>query len=155
MRVGPSVRLAGCELHTAAVEPDKGPLVTCRCNTEAEVLRAGCRYGDSSDRGADEAGSGGIGNSTALFDGRWHLYTLTTMPDSSPGYRVYIDGELAGQVNKSTVLPDGSPVTHVDGGSPVKVRIAAREPSSWVLPSTQHPLACSSGARWCCAGEPT
>ena len=34
-----------------------------------------------------------------LGDGAWHMLTLTSQPDGSLGYRMYIDGTLAGQLN--------------------------------------------------------
>lgn len=38
-----------------------------------------------------------------LEDGQWHMITLTTNPDDK-GYRLYIDGELAGVTPKSKGL---------------------------------------------------
>ena len=34
-----------------------------------------------------------------LKDGAWHMLTLTSQPDGSLGYRMYIDGMLGGQMN--------------------------------------------------------
>lgn len=34
-----------------------------------------------------------------LKDGSWHMLTLTSQPDGSLGYRMYVDGALAGQMD--------------------------------------------------------
>ena len=34
-----------------------------------------------------------------LGDGAWHMLTLTSQPDGSLGYRMYVDGTLVGQLN--------------------------------------------------------
>ena len=34
-----------------------------------------------------------------LNDGAWHMLTLTSQPDGSLGYRMYIDGTLEGQLD--------------------------------------------------------
>ena len=33
-----------------------------------------------------------------LKDGSWHMLSLTSQPDGSLGYRMYVDGVLAGQM---------------------------------------------------------
>lgn len=33
-----------------------------------------------------------------VSDGAWHMLTLTTLPDGSKGFRMYVDGALAGQL---------------------------------------------------------
>lgn len=35
------------------------------------------------------------GSSPTLHDGKWHMITLTSKPDGSKGFRLYMDGELA------------------------------------------------------------
>eukprot|EP01025_Chloroclados_australasicus_P044240 TRINITY_DN4782_c0_g1_i1.p1 TRINITY_DN4782_c0_g1~~TRINITY_DN4782_c0_g1_i1.p1 ORF type:complete len:770 (+),score=55.11 TRINITY_DN4782_c0_g1_i1:95-2404(+) len=48
-------------------------------------------------------------------DGEWHMYTLTTHIDSTPGYSVYIDGFLAADHGIYNSGPDGQ----VNGGDPI------------------------------------
>jgi hypothetical protein len=31
----------------------------------------------------------------------WHMLTLTSQPDGSSGYRMYVDGQLAAQMNNN------------------------------------------------------
>ncbi|CAG9467585.1 unnamed protein product [Pedinophyceae sp. YPF-701] len=51
-----------------------------------------------------------------VTDGLWHMYTLSTQPAGSAGYRVYIDGELAGDINPS--LQSLGVLAQIDGGDP-------------------------------------
>lgn len=37
-----------------------------------------------------------------LQDMRWHMLTLTSQPDGTRGYRMYVDGQLAGQMMQNT-----------------------------------------------------
>ena len=50
--------------------------------------------------------------SPSLFDGDWHMATLTSQPGGGRGYRMYLDGQLAGEVaeGRSYVSPEGFPI---------------------------------------------
>jgi hypothetical protein len=50
--------------------------------------------------------------SSSLFDGSWHMATVTSQPGGGKGYRLYIDGQLAGEVaeGRSYVSPEGFPI---------------------------------------------
>ncbi len=37
----------------------------------------------------------------SLQDMRWHMLTLTSQPDGSNGYCMYVDGKLAGQMQEN------------------------------------------------------
>ena len=50
-------------------------------------------------------------------DGQWHMITLSTLEDDSPGYALYVDGELAGMLHGDVRQEDGSP-TVATGGDP-------------------------------------
>eukprot|EP01025_Chloroclados_australasicus_P055058 TRINITY_DN6593_c1_g1_i3.p1 TRINITY_DN6593_c1_g1~~TRINITY_DN6593_c1_g1_i3.p1 ORF type:complete len:1003 (+),score=63.74 TRINITY_DN6593_c1_g1_i3:441-3449(+) len=50
-----------------------------------------------------------------VVDGEWHMYTLTTHIDSTPGYQVYIDGLLAADHSLTNSGPNGQ----VHGGDPI------------------------------------
>ncbi|EFN59099.1 hypothetical protein CHLNCDRAFT_137883 [Chlorella variabilis] len=58
--------------------------------------------------------------SPSLFDGDWHMATLTSQPGGGRGYRMYLDGQLAGEVaeGRSYVSPEGFPIP-IDGGDPM------------------------------------
>ena len=69
-----------------------------------------------------------------LYDGDWHMLTVTSQPSSSstttntttntttPGYRVYLDGDLKADVNAATTVvgKDGAAL-HIDGGDPLQL----------------------------------
>ena len=38
-------------------------------------------------------------DSVRIGDGEWHMLTLTTFPEASPGFAVFLDGVLKGLVN--------------------------------------------------------
>ena len=48
-----------------------------------------------------------------LGDGAWHMLTLTSQPDGSMGYRMYIDGALSGQLNGNQSYVGKHHVPHV------------------------------------------
>ena len=48
-----------------------------------------------------------------LGDGAWHMLTLTSQPDGSMGYRMYIDGALSGQLNGNQSYVGKHHVSHV------------------------------------------
>ncbi|EIE21984.1 hypothetical protein COCSUDRAFT_56427 [Coccomyxa subellipsoidea C-169] len=58
----------------------------------------------------------------SLQDMRWHMLTLTSQPDGSNGYCMYVDGKLAGQMqeNATYIGSDGIRRT-VDGGQPMNI----------------------------------
>lgn len=37
--------------------------------------------------------------SVKIQDGNWHMYTFTTNPPGEEGYKVYVDGIIAGEVD--------------------------------------------------------
>ena len=43
-------------------------------------------------------------------DGQWHMVSLSTHPDASPGYVLYLDGLLAADLNSTSRDPYGNPV---------------------------------------------
>lgn len=53
-------------------------------------------------------------------DGQWHMVTLTSQPDGSKGYRLYVDGALVNELsaNTTTYTGDGY-LAQVDGGDPI------------------------------------
>ena len=46
------------------------------------------------DRNASNAGPA----TPDLRDGRWHMISLSSQPDGSSGFRMYVDGTLAGEM---------------------------------------------------------
>ena len=55
-----------------------------------------------------------------LTDGKWHMITLTTRPDGSPGFSVYVDGVLGGTSPPAFIKQLQTDIP-VDGGDPVKI----------------------------------
>jgi len=47
---------------------------------------------------------GGWAANTNLSDGAWHHLALTTWPDGSRGYRMYVDGKMAAVLPSDTLL---------------------------------------------------
>jgi hypothetical protein len=47
-----------------------------------------------------------------LLDGNWHMLSITSQPQGGPGYRMYLDGQLAADLNTRNVPPG----LNVDGG---------------------------------------
>lgn len=45
-----------------------------------------------------------------VHDGQWHMLTVTTHLDASPGYSLFLDGGLAGDLSSSSRDPHGNPV---------------------------------------------
>ena len=43
-------------------------------------------------------------------DGQWHMLTLSTHTDASPGYVLFLDGLLAGDLSSVSRDPNGNPV---------------------------------------------
>lgn len=41
-------------------------------------------------------------NASFLFDGGWHMATITTQPDATTGFLLYVDGQLAGDMAQGT-----------------------------------------------------
>ena len=37
-----------------------------------------------------------------LQDGAWHMLTLTTLYDGTPGYAMFLDGQLTAELNGNT-----------------------------------------------------
>ncbi|KAL4548009.1 hypothetical protein Ndes2526B_g07220 [Nannochloris sp. 'desiccata'] len=50
-----------------------------------------------------------------LLDGNWHMLSMTSQPQGGPGYRMYVDGQLAADLNAGNVPPG----LNVDGGDPM------------------------------------
>jgi len=50
-----------------------------------------------------------------LLDGNWHMLSITSQPQGGPGYRMYLDGQLAADLNAQNVPPG----LNVDGGDPM------------------------------------
>lgn len=44
-------------------------------------------------------------DSVNFSDGKWHMITVTTHEDGSPGYMIYVDGSLAADVVEAQNLP--------------------------------------------------
>ncbi|KAK9807978.1 hypothetical protein WJX73_009845 [Symbiochloris irregularis] len=55
-----------------------------------------------------------------VLDEQWHMVTLTTHVDASPGFSMYLDGRLAGDLNSSSTDPWGNAV-QVGGGDPMQL----------------------------------
>ena len=61
-----------------------------------------------------------------VLDGKWHMLTITSEPQGGQGYRMYVDGQLAADLNartvaaaagvSSTMQQYGGTEYHVDGG---------------------------------------
>lgn len=58
-----------------------------------------------------------------LFDGKWHMFTLSSQTDGSPGFAFYVDGELVGGMNTSVTpfAADSGVELHVPGGDPMNI----------------------------------
>ncbi|KAI3433616.1 hypothetical protein D9Q98_003425 [Chlorella vulgaris] len=56
----------------------------------------------------------------ALYDGGWHMATVSSQPGGIKGYRLYLDGRLVGEVEegRSYTTPTGFPIP-IDGGDPM------------------------------------
>ncbi|KAF5839091.1 hypothetical protein DUNSADRAFT_1636 [Dunaliella salina] len=52
---------------------------------------------------------------TNVTDGAWHMLTVTTFPETTRGFQLYVDGELAGQVPSAFNGED----SETDGGDPI------------------------------------
>ena len=48
----------------------------------------------------------------SLFDGEWHMATVTSQPGGGRGYRLYVDGQLQAEVveGRGYVSPEGFPI---------------------------------------------
>jgi hypothetical protein len=65
----------------------------------------------------------------SLFDGAWHMATVSSQPGGGRGYRLYVDGELRGEVaeGRSYATPEGFPI-------PVRWGVQGRSGSVPCLP---------------------
>eukprot|EP01023_Acetabularia_acetabulum_P042267 TRINITY_DN4161_c1_g2_i1.p1 TRINITY_DN4161_c1_g2~~TRINITY_DN4161_c1_g2_i1.p1 ORF type:complete len:685 (+),score=111.18 TRINITY_DN4161_c1_g2_i1:127-2055(+) len=53
-------------------------------------------------------------------DGRWHMATVTTRDDGLRGYQLYLDGELAGEMEEGNqYLGPGNDILDINGGDPI------------------------------------
>lgn len=52
-------------------------------------------------------------DSINFSDGKWHMITVTTHEDGSPGYTIYTDGVLAADVNEGPDLPGPVSVLYI------------------------------------------
>lgn len=59
---------------------------------------------DSDGHVSDNKGDAEFGNTTQALvcDGAWHMATVTTQPDASVGFLLYVDGKLAGNMQQGT-----------------------------------------------------
>ena len=59
---------------------------------------------DSDGHVSDNEGEAEFGNTTqaSVCDGAWHMATVTTQPDASVGFLLYVDGKLAGNMQQGT-----------------------------------------------------
>ena len=79
-----------------------------------------------------------------LKDGSWHMLSLTSQPDGSLGYRMYVDGALAGQMDGNQtyvgmLLPAYEQPPSIRGdmsGCPVNTEVKTNYLKHW-LP-TEH-----------------
>lgn len=96
------------------------------------LARAYVRDGNDVYTGEESQGyidsDGQIGNNSGpravrfpLLDGNWHMLTLTSEQQGGPGYRMYVDGQLAADLNARTIASSQSPELHVDGGDPMNL----------------------------------
>ncbi|PRW58639.1 hypothetical protein C2E21_2984 [Chlorella sorokiniana] len=55
-----------------------------------------------------------------LYDGGWHMATVTSQPGGGKGYRLFLDGMLVNEIQEgvSYTTPEGFPIP-VDGGDPI------------------------------------
>lgn len=59
---------------------------------------------DSDGHVSDNSDAAELGNTTqaSVCDGAWHMATVTTQPDASTGFVLYVDGRIAGNMHQGT-----------------------------------------------------
>ncbi|KAJ9525255.1 hypothetical protein QJQ45_020782 [Haematococcus lacustris] len=91
------------------------------------IVRAVVKDGNDGDRPLYLDSDGSVADNTRarpgrvpanVTDGGWHMISLTTRPDGSRGYQLYVDGKLGAELPLANVLAAGS---EVDGGDPIQL----------------------------------
>ncbi|CAK0785312.1 hypothetical protein CVIRNUC_008519 [Coccomyxa viridis] len=87
-------------------------------DSDGKIAYNGPRMSGLSDPKSSSSG-GTPTSASALLDRQWHMLTVSTQPDHTKGYRLFLDGQLVGQISNTSMYngQDGTPLL-VPGGAP-------------------------------------
>lgn len=63
-------------------------------------------YLDSDGKVANNIATPDLNRPNPLTDGRWHMVTITTQPDLSTGFLLFLDGIVVGTMRRGTYTGD-------------------------------------------------